>query len=114
LKDCRTPNLGTDWQFNIAYNGALQLATAALAATGYRAERANHNHRVIHSLEFTIGADAAFIRKFDLFRKKRNISDYERAHTISEFEAAEMRELAEDLRAHVHEWLRKHHPRLTP
>jgi hypothetical protein len=69
---------------------------------------------VIHSLEFTIGADAALIRKFDLFRKKRNISDYERAHTISELEAAEMRELTEVLRKRVEDWLRTNHPLLTP
>ena len=114
LQDCQTPALGADWQFNIAYNGALQLASAALAAAGYRAERANRHYRVIHSLEFTIGADAALIRKFDLFRKKRNISDYERAHTISELEAAEMRELTEVLRKRVEDWLRTNHPLLTP
>jgi hypothetical protein len=66
LQDCQTPALGADWQFNIGYNGALQLASAALAAAGYRAERANRHYRVIHSLEFTIGADAALIRKFRL------------------------------------------------
>jgi hypothetical protein len=114
LKACRTPDVGSDWQFNIAYNGALQLATAALAASGFRAERVNHHFRVIHSLEFTIGADTAIVRKFDLFRKKRNISDYERANTISETEAAEMRELAEALRKSVDAWLRRNHPQLTP
>jgi hypothetical protein len=114
LKDCQTPNLGTDWQFNIAYNAALQLASAALAAAGYRADRTNHHYRVIHSLEFTIGADAAAIRKFDLFRKKRNTSDYERADTISEREATEMRQFAQVLHQSVLAWLRKHHPQLTP
>jgi hypothetical protein len=28
LKACQTPDLSSDWQFNIAYNGALQLASA--------------------------------------------------------------------------------------
>jgi hypothetical protein len=114
LKACQTPDLGSDWQFNIAYNGALQLASAALAAAGYRADRANHHYRVIHSLAFTVGADAALIRKFDVFRKKRNITDYERADTISDTEAEEMRQLAETLRASVDRWLRKNHPELTP
>ena len=31
LKDCRTPGLSADWRFSIAYNAALQAATAALA-----------------------------------------------------------------------------------
>jgi hypothetical protein len=32
LSDCRTSGLSPDWQLNIAYNAALQMATAALAA----------------------------------------------------------------------------------
>ncbi len=36
LSDCRTSGLSPDWQLNIAYNAALQTATAALAASGYR------------------------------------------------------------------------------
>ena len=51
-----------DWRFAIAYNAALQAATAALAAAGYRASRENHHYRVIQSLELTLGKDAKFIR----------------------------------------------------
>ncbi len=36
----QVPGLGPEWRFDIAYNAVLQLATAALAAAGYRAERA--------------------------------------------------------------------------
>lgn len=39
LKDCQNPGLSSDWQLNIAYNAALQAATAALAAAGYRASQ---------------------------------------------------------------------------
>jgi len=114
LKACKTPDLVPDWQFNIAYNAALQLASAALAAAGYDAERGNHHYRVIHSLEFTLGVDSTVIRKFDVFRKKRNITDYERADTISDTEAEEMRQLAETLRTSVEAWVRKHHPQFAP
>src|SRR5260370_7090396 len=34
LAASQTPGLTNDWRFNIAYNAALQLATAALAAAG--------------------------------------------------------------------------------
>ena len=34
LRACDTPQLHNDWRFNIAYNAALQLATAALAIAG--------------------------------------------------------------------------------
>jgi len=114
LQACQTPDLVSDWRFNIAYNAALQLATAALAAAGYEAERTNHHYRVIHSLEFTLGVDATAIGKFDVFRKKRNITDYERVDTISETEAEEMRQLAETLRDNVDTWIRKNHPHFAP
>ena len=85
-----------------------------MAAAGYEAERANHHYRVIHSLEFTLGVEATLIRKFDVFRKKRNITDYERADTLSETEAEEMRQLAETLRGSVDAWVRKNHPQFAP
>ncbi len=65
----KTPGLHNDWGFNIAYNAALQIATAALAASGYQAERANHHYRVIDSLSLTLGTDAGSIKKFDIFEK---------------------------------------------
>ena len=77
-------------------------------------ERGNHHYRVIQSLELTLGVDATVIRKFDVFRKKRNITDYERADTISETEAEEMRQLAETLRISVEAWVRKNHPQFAP
>jgi hypothetical protein len=39
LKDCEAGGLSADWKLNIAYNAALQAATAALAASGYQAAR---------------------------------------------------------------------------
>jgi hypothetical protein len=61
----------------------------------------NHHYRVIQSLEFTLGTEPATIAKFDIFRKKRNIADYDRAGAVSETEADEMRQLAESLRSEV-------------
>lgn len=103
-----------DWRFNIAYNAALQLAAAALAAAGYQAERSSHHYRVIQSLELTIEADASTIRKLEVFRKKRNITDYERADTVSDLEAEEMRKLAVSLRRAVEVWIKKNCPGYTP
>jgi hypothetical protein len=85
-----------------------------LAAAGCEAERANHHYRVIQSLELTLGVEANVIRKFDMFRKKRNITDYEKADTVSETEAGEMRQLAETLRSDVEAWVRKTYPQFAP
>ncbi len=114
LAASKTPGLHNDWSFNIAYNAALQVATAALAASGYQAERANRHFCGIESLSLTLGTDAGTIRKFDIFRKKRNISDYERADTISSFEVKEMWALAEKLRADFDAWIQRNDPQLKP
>ncbi len=112
LSDCKTSGLSPDWQLSIAYNAALQTATAALAASGYRAVRDAHHYRVIQSLAHTIKADASLIALFDQFRKKRNISGYDHAGMISDQEAKEMVNLASRLRQEVEEWLRENHPDL--
>lgn len=112
LSACDTPKLDTDWRFNIAYNAALQAATTALAASGYRAGRDMHHFRVIQSLVFSIGADTTMIDLLDRFRKKRNIGTYERAGVISDHEADEMLGLAKELRELIRTWLRKNHPDL--
>ena len=112
LHDCRTAGLSPDWRFNIAYNAALQAANAALAAAGFRAAREAHHFRAIQSLAHTIGAEPEFIRRLDAFRKKRNLASYEIGGSVSEQEAKEVAELAEELRDRVMRWLRSKHPAL--
>jgi hypothetical protein len=109
---CRTPDLPADWRFAIAYNAALQAATAALAAAGFRASREVHHYRVIQSLALTIGATNELIRSFDAFRKKRNVSSYEIGGMVSDKEADEMATLATELRQNVERWIRDTHPQL--
>lgn len=112
LTDCSIPGLSPDWRLNIAYNAALQTATAALAASGYRAVREAHHYRIIQSLSHTIQADAELVSLFDQFRKKRNISGYDHAGMISDQEANEMITLANRLRQEVEGWLKENHPEL--
>jgi hypothetical protein len=107
LTDCRTPGLSADWRFNIAYNAALQAATAALAVAGYRAARDSHHYRVIQSLVHTVAVEPAVVRRLDACRKKRNIGGYEAAGQVSDQEAEEIASLASDLRARVEAWIRQ-------
>jgi hypothetical protein len=58
LAASRLAGLDADWRLNIA---ALQAATAALAASGYRATRDSRHYRVLQSLALTVGADAALV-----------------------------------------------------
>jgi len=112
LRECQAAGLSPDWRLAIAYNSALLSATAALAAVGYRAAREGHHYRIIQSLAFTIPAEAELIFQLDAFRKKRNISDYERAGIVSTQEAREIFTLAKSLKKTVENWLNESHPYL--
>jgi hypothetical protein len=110
LKDCQTKGLSDDWKFNIAYNAALQASSAALAASGYAVAKGDSNHfRVVQSLAFTIGADAAAIQRFDGFRKKRSMSVYDAAGVITSAEAGQIIRFSEDLVGQIKLWLRTNH-----
>jgi len=106
LSDSQTRGLSADWKLSIAYNAALQAATAALAAAGYRAGRDAHHYRVIQSLQLTVAPEPNWVDQLEKFRKKRNIGGYERAGAVSDKEAREMIHLAA-----VKKWLTKKYPK---
>lgn len=112
LADSAADQVSADWRLSIAYNAALQAATAALAASGYRASRDQHHYRIIQSLRETIGAEESLVTALDVFRKKRNLGGYERVGVASDADAVEMRKLAIVVRNHVIAWLEKNHPQL--
>lgn len=113
LKDCQARDLSDDWQLNIAYNAALQSAKAALAAAGYRTSREAQHFRIVQSLAFTLRLEKSLIDKLDKFRKKRNISDYERAGLVSEGEVEEAIALAHRLRKQAEDWIRTNYAHLV-
>ena len=112
LGDAAIDRLSADWRLGIAYNAALQLATLALAASGYRPTRIRGHERAIQSLRHTVGLDGIVVDTLDAVRRKRNLSSYERAGTTSPSEAEEVYQLVEGLRVQVVTWLEKHHPEL--
>lgn len=112
IDQSQVPGLGPDWRFDIAYNSALQSATAALAAAGFRAERANKHRRVMECLEFTVRLDKSTVLVLDRFRRKRHAAVYDRVGAVSDREALEMLELAKQLRRRVETWIRAEHPEL--
>ena len=79
IQQSQTPGLGDEWRFDIAYNAVLQCGTAALAATGYRAERQNKHARTIECLEFTLGSSKSTVRFLDQCRRKRHRAVYGRS-----------------------------------
>jgi hypothetical protein len=112
LAASRLLGLDPDWRLNIAHNAALQAATAALAACGYRATREAHHYRVLQSLTLTIEAEASMVQELDQFRRKRNLGAYEHAGLVSSQEADELCALAATLHDLVVAWLEREHPSL--
>jgi hypothetical protein len=113
IDQSRTPGLGPEWRFAIAYNSALQLATAALAAAGYQGERQNKHMRTIECLEFTLALDSREVGFLDRCRRKRHTNVYDQVGAVSDGEAMEMVEFAVRLRERVLAWLREQHPELV-
>ena len=98
LRQCRVAGLAPDWQLSIAYNAALQLSIAALAASGFRVpNRGNQHYYAIESLTYMIGCNEDTALLLQTFRQKRNQSAYERGGFLPQSEALEMMELADKL-----------------
>ena len=113
LKNCESPGLDPDWRLIIAYSAALQAATAALTASGYRAVREAHHFRIIQSLAYTIKAEPKLVTLLDEFRKKRNIGGYERVGMVSDQEATQMQNLARRLCDDLTAWIKQNYPHLV-
>ena len=113
LAAAKVPGLDPDWQMAISYNAALQLATVALAAKGYRPERLRAHERTIESLRFTLKAKRSVVDVLDTVRRKRNLSNYDHVGVASQTEADEVYNIAAELRAGVIDWLRNEHANLV-
>lgn len=114
LNDAAVPRLSADWRLGITYNAALQLATLALAAAGFRPARERAHERAILSLRETAGTAEAIVNLLDSVRRKRNQNNYERAGTTSTAEAKELYEIVTVLRGQVVKWMKKNHKALIP
>ena len=113
LRDSRVAGLSADARLSMAYSSALQFASAALAAEGYRPARGgDHHYRIIQALALTLGWDAKKVKRLDTFRTKRNTSAYERAGEVSDAEAQEIQNMAAALRDELVTWLGRNHPEL--
>jgi len=91
-------DLSADWQFGIAYNAALKLCTVLLYVSGYRPEKNLAHYRTLQSLPLILGPERADDADYlDACRAKRNTAEYDVAGTVSQSEAAELREFTREL-----------------
>jgi uncharacterized protein (UPF0332 family) len=103
-----------DWQFAIAYNSVLQLATIPIRASGYRATtKVGHHWVTLTALPEFLGKE--FQTEADYFnecRVKRNMVEYKSSGNITIGEALKLIHHAKILKKAVVSWLKKHHPQL--
>jgi hypothetical protein len=115
LKDARLPGLSTDHQFATAYNAILQLAKMTVACTGYRVVGSGHHQTTFEAVELALGPGVTNLASyFDTCRRKRNILDYDSAQVVTETEAKELVEKAEEFRGLIEQWIAQHHAQFTP
>jgi len=81
--------------------------------SGFRAAREQYHYRTIQSLFHTIHAEPELIAQLDVFRKKRNATQYDRIQAISAHEAGQMVDLAVQMRDRVVKWLAETRPDLV-
>lgn len=113
LRDSQASGVSADWRFNIAYNAALQSAKAALATAGFRTARGPDAHsRTIESLAFTVGVEASTVRRLQVFRRRRNSTEYDHAGVTSDAEADEVHAVAVVVRDAVVARIRATRPEL--
>ena len=111
LKDANVAAISEDRRFEAAYSAARTAATIALRASGYRTStQVGHHAKTIESLELTINADSKMIQKMRTFSKKRNITSYDSAGSVSKQELELAIKTAAELHRQVAAWLEKNHP----
>jgi hypothetical protein len=115
LADASTAGLSPDGRFASAYSAAITLATAIVRASGYRVASAPGHHRLtIELLPVLLGdrqrRGAAYL---DACRRKRNVSEYERADATTLAESAALRAAVQELQEEVLTGLAEEHPQLV-
>jgi len=86
-----------DWALSIAYNAMLQAARALMLHHGFRPAGEGQHVTVIGFLRLALAEEAQpLVGLMDRLRRKRNISVYDAAGTISATEATQAVESAED------------------
>jgi hypothetical protein len=116
LTDAARREISTDWRFNIAYNAGLQLATVVLYVAGCRTGRGESKHyRTIQALPLVMGPEFSAMRDYlDNCRRRRNVSEYDAAGTVSEKEAEDLLRAVREFKIGVENWLKGNHPEFYP
>jgi uncharacterized protein (UPF0332 family) len=116
LRDAGIVGLSADRSFATSYNAALQAAKMAIACAGYRVvAKKGHHQATYEAAELAVGPGvSSLLAYFETCRRKRNTVDYDVANVVSDTEAAELLQKAQEFAQEVEAWIAKHHPGFVP
>ena len=99
LKDCQAEFLSEDWQFGIAYNAALKLATILIRAHGYRVRGNGFHLNTIQLIPEFLGKKHIHLSIYlESCRRKRNLLEYDSVGGVTAEEVRELQEFVVELR----------------
>lgn len=108
LKDCSSPDLSEDWQFGIAYNAALKLATILIRYSGYRVRGNGFHLNTIQLIPHFLGKKQTHLSiNFESCRRKRNFLEYDCVGGVSREEVAELQCYVREFRELINEHFRR-------
>ena len=95
-----------------AYDAALQLSKVAIACAGYRVTSGlGHHQKTFEAVKMALGKmGEPKADYFETCRRKRDHMDYDASEVVTDTEAQELLEKAEEFREMIEEWIVKHHP----
>lgn len=78
IADAHIKEVSAENRFDAAYKAIMQLANAALQASGYRTltSKPGHHMTMLQTLNQTVGLDKDQVIVLDALRKQRNVADY--------------------------------------
>ena len=106
LRSSELVGLDADAAFTLAYQAALQAATAVIRAAGYRAKGGDHHH---HTFAATAALDLGELseaaRDLNVIRQKRHGAIYDWQARTQEKDLAALRSATDRLFSEAHRWL---------
>jgi len=107
IKDANLEGLSNETRFDTSYKAIMQLANAALQASGFRTltSKPGHHQTLIQSLVKTIGIETDRMIVLDALRKQRNVTDYS-GDLVEDAAVKECLEQAQDLLVLTIAWLK--------
>lgn len=113
IADARVEAISRENRFDAAYKAIMQLANAALQASGYRTltSQPGHHRTMLQSLPKTVGLEPERVLILDKLRMQRNVSDYS-GDPVTVAAMDECMASAKSLLDDVAAWLAKNHPEI--